>query len=105
MKRIREIAALAGRPEHVALELAVVLVAAGLAALAFAWQGAAALLAVPLQIPFLVSGGLGGLALVGLGLALFDIQTDRRDRARGRDELNELTAKAAAFLASKGRNE
>lgn len=98
MTRLRELAARASRPDNVALELAFVLVAAGLGFVAFAWRGAAALLAVPLQLPYAISGGLGGLALIGLGLAVFDIQVARRDRARDRDDLDELTAAAADLL-------
>lgn len=49
---------------------AVGLVVLGILAIAAAWRGAAATLFVPTQVAFGISGGLGGLLLVSLGLAL-----------------------------------
>lgn len=75
------------------------LLLAGLFALAYGWYGTARAIYVPLQLPEVVSGGLGGLGLIGLGAALFDIQLDRYFAARERrltdDVLDELAGLAA----------
>lgn len=62
-------------------------VVAGFVALGVAWRGAAALVAVPLQVPFVVSGGLAGLGLVGAGVGLLRIHLDRCEAAAERDAL------------------
>ena len=76
--------------------LMVVLILAGLSALGFAWFVSARTVLVPLQLPAGVSGGLGGLALVGMGAALLNLQITRRDEARERrltqEALDEVTA-------------
>lgn len=56
----------------------------GLWALSQGWRGAAATLFVPYQIPYLVSGGLFGLAVVGSGLTLLRVHLDRADSAQER---------------------
>lgn len=75
--------------------LMAVLIFAGLVALVFGWFSSGRTLYVPLQIPALVSGGLGGVALVGMGAALLDLQITRRDAARERhlatEALDEIT--------------
>ena len=85
--------------------LAIVMIA-GFAVLLLAWTGAARTLFVSLQVPHLVSGGLGGLALIGSGAALLDIQLGRRDAAREQrltdgiiDEVVELMGLAPALRA------
>lgn len=87
------------------------LVLFGFAAIAFAWFGSAKIIYVPLQIPRAVSGGLGGLALIGVGVALFDIQSHRRDEARERkltddvvDEVAELIGQAPQLERIARRN-
>jgi hypothetical protein len=45
------------------------------------WNGAASYDRVSAQIPYVVSGGLGGLALVVLGTGLIVVQSHRADRA------------------------
>ena len=74
------------------------IVLAGFGAIAYGWYGAASSIYVPLQFPRVVSGGIGGLALIGVGVALFDLQKFRRDAARERelqdevvDEITELS--------------
>ena len=44
---------------------------AGFVLIGLAWRGAAATLSVPDQLPYLVSGGFAGLALVVTGAGLF----------------------------------
>lgn len=78
------------------LVVMVVIALAGVGAIWFAWRGVARTIYVPLQLPELVSGGLGGIALIGLGLALFDLQMTRRELAQERrhnaDILDEIAS-------------
>jgi hypothetical protein len=64
------------------LLLMIALVLGGFVAVLFGWRGTARAAYVPLQVPELVSGGVGGLALIGVGAALLEIQLARRRAAR-----------------------
>jgi hypothetical protein len=75
------------------------LIAAGFLILLLTWAGAAGTLYVPLQMPHIVSGGLGGLALIGLGGGLLYLQRGRRDDATHRRLTDELIDEAAALIA------
>jgi hypothetical protein len=81
------------------LALMVGLVLAGFGAMALGWVGAARTIYVPLQFPGLVSGGIGGLALIGVGTALFDLQLARRDAARERRVTDDLLDEVAELVA------
>jgi len=74
---------------------------AGLALIFLGWNGAATYDRVPAQMPYLVSGGLGGLALVVIGAALIVVQSNRADRAALQVSLDELRD-AVERLASPG---
>jgi hypothetical protein len=76
------------------------LVVAGLVGLAVAWRGLAASLVVALQLPYAVSGALGGLALVGFALGVASIQASRRNAARERSEFARVVDAAADVLAA-----
>lgn len=68
------------------------IVAAGFGLIAFTWAKVAALVDVALQLPYLVSGGLGGLGLILLGLLVTNLSIRRREsleRARQLDEVRE----------------
>ncbi len=54
------------------------------------WNGAASYDRVSAQVPYLVSGGFGGLALVVLGSALIITQSHRNDRASLQATLEDL---------------
>lgn len=54
------------------------------------WNGAASYDRVSAQVPYLVSGGIGGLALVVLGSALIVAQSHRDDRASLQATLEDL---------------
>lgn len=69
----------------------VVLVAAGVVALFLAWNGAAGVDHVEGQIPYLISGGLLGLGLVGVGLTVVNVQSRRQDTAELLAKLEELS--------------
>jgi hypothetical protein len=74
------------------------LVLAGFAAIALGWRVAARTLVVPFQVPALVSGGMGGLALIALGAGLASIQVGRRLAAEERAETEDLLDEAAALV-------
>lgn len=75
------------------------LAVAGLVAIAVGWRVAARTLFVPYQVPALVSGGLGGLALVLLGAGLFSVQAARREAALEQAAFDGLLDEAAGLLA------
>lgn len=72
----------------------------GLVAVALAWRGAAAELSVASQVPFVMSGGFGGLALVGFAAGVLVIQHRRWVEARRRTELEAVIDAAAELLAA-----
>lgn len=84
---------------------AAVATVAGLLFLLFGWVGVSGAEAVVKQLPYIVSGGLGGIALVAVGAALW-VSSDLRD------EWNEVRRlrlaverlEAAAPTASPGSN-
>lgn len=74
-------------------------VLAGLAIAAFvmmglAWRGGARTTYVPLQIPWFVSGGLAGLALLGMALGAWSIHLGRRQDAVHRAAVDDLVREA-----------
>lgn len=69
----------------------VVLAAIGVLALFLAWNGAAGVDHVEGQIPYLISGGLLGISLVGAGLTIVNVQARRQDNAELLAKLEELT--------------
>src|SRR5688500_2808826 len=85
----------------------------GLAALGFlliflGWNGAATYVREPAQLPYVISGGLAGLAVVVIAAALMIVHAQRDDRAallNGLAELKEAIERmtlAAAAGASNG---
>lgn len=62
----------------------VAIAAAGLVGLGLAWRGGAATLGVYTQMPFVVSGGIGGVALTGAFLGLLAVHRERRAAATER---------------------
>jgi hypothetical protein len=63
---------------------------AGLAVIWAGWNGAASYNDIRKQFPYLISGGLAGLALVVIGVGLMIIQSQRADRVQLEANLNEL---------------
>jgi len=72
----------------------------GLVFIAFGWNGAAGQLSTLAQLPYILSGGLVGIALVILGAAMLVVQGAREDRALLEAKLDLL---AEAFLEGQGR--
>jgi len=73
-----------------AVYLATALIGAGFLLIVLAWNGAASVDYVQGQVPYIISGGLGGLAMVGAGLALAVVQSNRQDRLMLTEKLDEL---------------
>ncbi|WP_019873774.1 hypothetical protein [Sporichthya polymorpha] len=71
---------------------------AGLVALVLGWMGISDALYVVEQLPYLISGGLVGLFLLGLGAVLW-ISADLRDEWRELRALRELHAERLPHLA------
>jgi hypothetical protein len=65
------------------------------------WNGAAGKDRIPSQFPFLISGGLGGLAIVVIGAGLIIVQNHRVDRAALQATLTDIK-KALELVAAAG---
>jgi hypothetical protein len=72
---------------------------AGSVGILLAYGGTARTIYVPLQVPEAISGGLGGLALIGLGAVLVSVQLARRDAAREREASDEVLGEMAEVMA------
>jgi hypothetical protein len=71
------------------------LAVAGFVMLALGWRGGARTPYVPLQLPWLVSGGFAGLALLGMALGAWSIHLGRRADAAHRASVEDLVREAA----------
>ena len=71
----------------------------GFTLLGLGYRGAAAVLFVPFQVPYLVSGAVVGLALVGGGLALLIVHLDRTEAAEERRAVAGLQRDVLRLLA------
>lgn len=78
----------AGQPLFISLTVLLAIVTAGFVAVGLTWRGVAgSQLAVP-QVAFIVSGGFGGVALIGFGLGVASIQLRRWTEAKRRAEFD-----------------
>ncbi len=77
----------------------VAVLSVGFTAIAIGWKVAARTLFVPFQLPALVSGGLGGIALVLLGAGLLSVHASRSLAAQERAAFDGLLDEAAALVA------
>jgi hypothetical protein len=73
-------------------QLGVLLCLLGLLVIFFGWNGAASSNFVPAQFPYLLSGGIAGLAIVVVGAAMLIVQNQRADRVRLEAALERLVA-------------
>lgn len=96
----------AGRdPYRVSIVVLVALAVAGLAGIVVGWSGAAGSLVVSVQLPYIVSGVIGGLAVLGLSLGLLIIQARRHREAQQRAQFDRVVHAAADLLAAaRGRS-
>lgn len=82
--------------------IGIAVAAAGFAVIMFSWGKVAALTSVPLQMPYLMSGGLTGLGLILVGLTLVNVNAKRQDtsaRERQLGQVREVMAEIKAVLA------
>jgi hypothetical protein len=86
-------------PAFPGLVVMALLTIAGFVVVLVTWYGAAGTLFVAFQVPLLVSGGLGGLALIGVGLALVHIQVRRRDAALEQRMTGDVLDEIAMLMA------
>ncbi|MCA1824743.1 MAG: hypothetical protein ABR520_04820 [Mycobacteriales bacterium] len=68
----------------------ILVIALGLLAIALGWNGAAGVPNFIAQLPYLLSGGFLGLALVTIGAAMMVVQGAREDRARLEAKLEQV---------------
>ena len=87
-------------PFTVSVIVLTLLAASGLAGILIGWRGAAASLVVAVQLPYLVSGAIGGGALLGFALGLLLVQARRREEARRRSQFDRVVQAAADLLAA-----
>lgn len=84
----------------------IALCAAGFVILAFAWGRVAAQAQVIFQIPYLISGGLTGLAVVMLGVLLINVNVKVQEgmrRERQLQQVVEVLQQVVAALDGPGR--
>ena len=74
-------------------------VVVGLELLGLGWRGVAAEVYAPIQLPYVVSGSMLGIALIGTGLRLLSIHIDRVEAATERRQLAAVQRQALAMLA------
>lgn len=67
-----------------------VLVAGGFAAIFCAWARVAGVLAVAQQVSYLIGYGIGGLALVIVGIMVVDVAARRQDRAERMQQIAQM---------------
>lgn len=88
-RRLPRLPALApGSPVRV--YLGVTLIVAGFATIAYTWGRVAGLGSVPLQLPYLVSGGLTAIGLILVGLTVVNIAVLQRDAEARERQVNRL---------------
>ena len=75
-------------------------VVSGLALIIAAYWGTAGRGLVVFQLPYVLSGALAGLALVGIGLALLSVHFDRVESIEERQELADVQAKLMRLVRS-----
>ena len=97
-KKIRHVPAL--DPFFSTCLLLAILVGIGLGSLALAWRGIAPRLVVAEQLPYLASGGLAGIGLVGFSLGVLIIQHRRWTEARRRAHFDRVVRQAEELLVA-----
>ncbi|MGH3860330.1 hypothetical protein [Actinokineospora sp.] len=76
-------------------QLGVLLCVTGFLVMFLGWNGAASSNFTPAQFPYLISGGMVGLAIVVMGSAMIIVQNHRADRVRLEDALDRVAAAVA----------
>ena len=74
-----------------------ILAAVGVVVIIVGWYGVSGQALVAKQLPYLISGGLGGVALVGIGAAIISAERRRQDTGRI-ERLEEMVGELRAVL-------
>jgi hypothetical protein len=90
-------------PSNQSIVVLALIAVAGCVMWGLAWRGVARTVYVPLQLPWIVSGGLAGLGLLGLALAGWSIHLGRRQDALHRAAVEDLV-RTGATLAEEMRS-
>ena len=102
-RKLRRFGAWLVSPDSTALVyLGLLIAAAGFGLIAYTWGEVASTLSVALQIPYIASGGLVGLGLVILGVAVTSIAVKRRDNFARVRQLQKLSATMESIEDSLG---
>lgn len=76
-----------------------ILAALGVVVIIIGWYGVSGQALVAKQLPYLISGGLGGVALVGIGAAMISAERRRQDTGRI-ERLEEMVTELRSVLVS-----
>lgn len=90
-------------PFRRSLALAVLMIAGGFVAIFIAYRGVARSVIVAVQLPYLISGGVGGVALILTGAGIIGIQTSRYWNARERQWLDLIAVRSAEVIEKRSR--
>jgi len=80
------------------LALAVLMIAGGFVAILIAYRGVARSVNVAVQLPYVVSGGVGGVALILTGAGIIAVQSSRYWSARERQWLDVIATRSADVM-------
>ena len=94
---------IASDPFRRSLALAVLMIAGGFVAILIAYRGVARSAIVAVQLPYVISGGIGGVALILTGAAIIGIQTSRYWNARERQWLDLIAVRSAEVIEKGSR--
>ena len=97
---MRGLRAAAADPWVVSVTILVAIAGAGFLGIGLGWRGAAAQVDMADQLTYVVSGGAGGIAVLGFALAVLGIQGRRRTEARRRAELDRVIGAVAGLAAA-----
>ena len=89
---------LATDPFARSLALAVLMIAGGFVAIFIGYRGAARSVNVAVQLPYAISGGVGGIALILTGAGVIAIQSSRYWAARERQWLDVIATRSADVM-------
>lgn len=88
---MKQLIAALRRVPHLGTWAGLLLTAAGFVLITVAWGETAGEIDVPLQLPYVMSAGFGGLALVCVGVTLVAIDVRLRDSAARRAQSRQVT--------------
>jgi hypothetical protein len=88
------------RESSYAVLAGVAILMVGLGLIGYTWGRVAGLLLIPLQLPYVISGGLTGLGLVLVGMTIVNVTVRQQDGARRDERVEQLSSILRALAAS-----